>query len=63
MSRNAEMPAQSAGMFFLLPPSSREYPFGGVARRSFGLLRRDLWLPIDPSASGPELVASCGADR
>src|SRR5262245_34205516 len=25
----------------------------GVARRSFGLLRRDLWLPIDPSASGP----------
>jgi hypothetical protein len=26
---------------------------GGVARRSFGLVRFDLWLQIDPSAAAP----------
>jgi hypothetical protein len=30
----------------------------GVARRSFGLLRSDLWLQIDPSASDTALVTS-----
>jgi hypothetical protein len=30
----------------------------GVARRSFGLLRHDLWLQIDPSISVPALVTS-----
>src|SRR4051794_18539578 len=30
----------------------------GVARRSFGLVRHDLWLQIDPSAAGRELVTS-----
>jgi hypothetical protein len=30
----------------------------GVARRSFGLLRLDLLLQIDPSASDSELVTS-----
>jgi hypothetical protein len=28
----------------------------GVARRSFGLVRLDLWLQIDPSAADRELV-------
>ena len=30
----------------------------GVARRSFGLVRLDLWLQIDPSALDSELVTS-----
>jgi hypothetical protein len=30
----------------------------GVARRSFGLVRLDLWLQFDPFASDPELVTS-----
>jgi hypothetical protein len=30
----------------------------GVARRSFGLLRHDLWLQIDPSTSATVLVTS-----
>src|SRR5262249_10797528 len=32
------------------------YASDDVARRSFGLLRHDLWLQIDPSVSSSELV-------
>src|SRR5262249_21783500 len=54
MSRKTEMAARSACMVNVTPGlligSILER---GVARRSFGLLRYDLWLQIDPSVTDP----------
>src|SRR5262249_46937954 len=51
VSRKIRMPPPSGCMFIsplgLLPGVTS---FGEVARRSFRLVRRDLWLQIDPSA-------------
>jgi hypothetical protein len=49
----------SACMFPFAPNIALgESPFGESRGRSFGLVRRDLWLQIDPSASVEELVTS-----
>jgi hypothetical protein len=39
-------------------PLARVSFIDGVTRRSFGLVKHDFWLQIDPSVSRTELVTS-----
>jgi len=53
-----EKPTCRRGQVVCSFPHRREVRFGEVARRSFGQVRCDLLLQIDPSASSAELVTS-----
>jgi hypothetical protein len=58
MSRKTVMPARSSCMFLSHAAGACDDSVRAVAGRSFGQVRRDLLLQIDPSAFDPELVTS-----